>query len=241
MGIYQGVSTRYSADSIRTLGPDANSRSPLQHALWVCATHPGVLADLKDLIVEGVIAPRQLIEEMIKSVFIEFNLLKGRTGEDYQKPNGDWVELTAERREEFLADIAWYMAERHLDALDLSSLPPRIRLSYQIDDDALQRDLRSQTVFELAPLSPTEEAAEDSLQGDMGKATKPQSGHLQSEHLLIPLRKASSVSLFGGRKVIEIEGLQIPVIGQAHLLRNKKAAGRPKDQADVAWLESGEE
>ena len=42
-------------------------------------------------------------------------------------------------------------------------------------------------------------------------------------------------------KVVEIEGLQIPFIGRVHLLRNKKAAGRPKDQADVAWLESGEE
>jgi hypothetical protein len=40
--------------------------------------------------------------------------------------------------------------------------------------------------------------------------------------------------------LVEVDGLQIPMIGRAHLLRNKKAAGRPKDQADVAWLESGE-
>ncbi|MCG3163727.1 MAG: hypothetical protein JMDDDDMK_05172 [Acidobacteria bacterium] len=40
---------------------------------------------------------------------------------------------------------------------------------------------------------------------------------------------------------VEIEGLKIPIIGRDHLLRNKKAAGRLKDKADVAWLESGEE
>ena len=41
-------------------------------------------------------------------------------------------------------------------------------------------------------------------------------------------------------KNVEIEGLYIPVIGRAHLLRSKKAAGRPKDQGDIAWLESDE-
>jgi hypothetical protein len=39
-------------------------------------------------------------------------------------------------------------------------------------------------------------------------------------------------------KQVEIEGLVISVIGRAHLLRSKKAAGRPKDQGDIAWLES---
>ncbi|HXG68783.1 MAG TPA: hypothetical protein VNO70_27040 [Blastocatellia bacterium] len=36
---------------------------------------------------------------------------------------------------------------------------------------------------------------------------------------------------------VEIAGLTIPVIGRAHLLQNKKASGRPKDLADIAWLE----
>jgi predicted nucleotidyltransferase len=39
---------------------------------------------------------------------------------------------------------------------------------------------------------------------------------------------------------VEIEGLKITVIGREHLIKNKRAAGRPKDQADVAWLESME-
>src|SRR5262249_25442437 len=142
------------------LGMEANNRSPLQHALWVCGRHPGVLAGMKDLLVRGVTDPRQLIEKAITAILIEFNLMEGRTREDYQTASGDWLDMSVSRRKEVLADIAWYMAERRLEALDLSNLPPRIRLSYQIEDDALQRDLRSQTVLELAPLSSDEETVE---------------------------------------------------------------------------------
>lgn len=42
------------------------------------------------------------------------------------------------------------------------------------------------------------------------------------------------------RKTVEIEGLIIAVIGRTQLIQNKKAAGRPKDLADVAWLETEE-
>ena len=38
------------------------------------------------------------------------------------------------------------------------------------------------------------------------------------------------------RRVVEIEGLSIGVIGRLHLIRNKRAVGRPQDLADVAWL-----
>lgn len=34
-----------------------------------------------------------------------------------------------------------------------------------------------------------------------------------------------------------LEGRAVPFIGRAALLKNKKAAARPKDLADVAWLE----
>ena len=34
-----------------------------------------------------------------------------------------------------------------------------------------------------------------------------------------------------------LDGREIPYIGRLALLRNKRAAGRPKDLADVAWLE----
>jgi hypothetical protein len=40
------------------------------------------------------------------------------------------------------------------------------------------------------------------------------------------------------RQHVEIEGLNIPVIGRRHLLINKKAISRPKDLGDIAWLES---
>jgi len=39
---------------------------------------------------------------------------------------------------------------------------------------------------------------------------------------------------------IEVDGLMVPVIGRDHLLANKRATGRPKDQADALWLETRE-
>lgn len=39
------------------------------------------------------------------------------------------------------------------------------------------------------------------------------------------------------RDLVQIEDLTIPVIGISHLIRNKKAVGRPQDHADVARLE----
>jgi hypothetical protein len=35
-----------------------------------------------------------------------------------------------------------------------------------------------------------------------------------------------------------IDDIRAPVISRDHLLANKKATGRPKDQGDVAWIES---
>jgi hypothetical protein len=39
------------------------------------------------------------------------------------------------------------------------------------------------------------------------------------------------------RGELVIDGLQVPVLGRDELLKNKRAIGRPKDLADVAWLE----
>jgi len=41
-----------------------------------------------------------------------------------------------------------------------------------------------------------------------------------------------------GRLQLDIEGLTVPCIGRSELLANKRAAGRPKDLADLALLES---
>ena len=42
------------------------------------------------------------------------------------------------------------------------------------------------------------------------------------------------------RLEVRVGEIVVPVIGRAHLLQNKRAAGRPKDLADVTWLESSE-
>lgn len=34
-------------------------------------------------------------------------------------------------------------------------------------------------------------------------------------------------------------GLEVPFLGRDDLIKNKRAAGRPKDLGDVAWLEAG--
>ncbi len=39
-------------------------------------------------------------------------------------------------------------------------------------------------------------------------------------------------------KTIEIENLQIPVIGKTQLLQNKKSTGRAKDRNDALWLQN---
>ena len=45
---------------------------------------------------------------------------------------------------------------------------------------------------------------------------------------------------WANRRYIKIHGIDIPVIGMQELLKNKRAAGRPQDIADVTRLESGE-
>ncbi|HHQ48202.1 MAG TPA: hypothetical protein ENK19_04880 [Acidobacteria bacterium] len=42
------------------------------------------------------------------------------------------------------------------------------------------------------------------------------------------------------RTVVEIEGLGVPFLGRDALLENKRAAGRPKDLADLSMLEIAE-
>jgi len=39
------------------------------------------------------------------------------------------------------------------------------------------------------------------------------------------------------RLMVTIEGLEIPVIGRTQLIQNKKALGRPQDDADISRLE----
>lgn len=41
---------------------------------------------------------------------------------------------------------------------------------------------------------------------------------------------------WAGRATLEIEGLAIPILGRAELVRNKRAAGRPRDLFDLDLL-----
>ena len=43
------------------------------------------------------------------------------------------------------------------------------------------------------------------------------------------------------RMQVDIEGVPLAVISRDHLLQNKRATGRPKDMADVAWLEQSQD
>ena len=39
------------------------------------------------------------------------------------------------------------------------------------------------------------------------------------------------------RVLVEVDGLQVPVLSKEDFIANKRAVGRPKDLADIAWLE----
>ena len=42
---------------------------------------------------------------------------------------------------------------------------------------------------------------------------------------------------WNARRIAHVEGLDVPVLARHHLIRNKKATGRPQDLADAARLE----
>jgi hypothetical protein len=41
------------------------------------------------------------------------------------------------------------------------------------------------------------------------------------------------------RLVVELDGMRVPMLGRRDLIRNKKAAGRPKDLLDIELLREG--
>lgn len=42
---------------------------------------------------------------------------------------------------------------------------------------------------------------------------------------------------WAGRSDLAMEGLTVPVLSRKHLIRNKRAVGRPQDLVDADWLE----
>ena len=59
--------------------------------------------------------------------------------------------------------------------------------------------------------------------------------------IITAIDRVSVEEAWSNQDVIEIDGLKLPLIGKPDLLKNKRATGRPKDQIDVLWMESGEE
>jgi hypothetical protein len=43
------------------------------------------------------------------------------------------------------------------------------------------------------------------------------------------------------RVMVQVEGIELAVLSKADLLKNKLAAGRDKDQGDIAWLRKNQE
>jgi hypothetical protein len=56
--------------------------------------------------------------------------------------------------------------------------------------------------------------------------------------ILTSIAGVSFDEAWDARISIKVDGLDLWVIGRDHLIQNKKATGRPKDQADAIWLES---
>jgi hypothetical protein len=56
--------------------------------------------------------------------------------------------------------------------------------------------------------------------------------------LITALDGVSWEEAWSGHSTQLVGGISIPVIGVSALLRNKKATGRPKDLADLAWFEA---
>ena len=54
-----------------------------------------------------------------------------------------------------------------------------------------------------------------------------------ADYLLVDFEEA-----WPRRATTEIDGLAVPVIGRADLIRNKRATGRPRDRADADQIEN---
>lgn len=58
--------------------------------------------------------------------------------------------------------------------------------------------------------------------------------------LLTSITAISFEEAWKNRVTVEIEGMDLPVLGRAELVRNKRAVGRTRDLADVEELEDSE-
>jgi len=109
-----------------------------------------------------------------------------------------------------------------------------IDLWIKCSDDNAERVWRALIKFG-APLS-------DLTKGDL---TKPgmviQLGNVPRRiDILTEITGVDFMTAQADQLIVSLEGLEIPVIGRSHLIQNKRAVGRPQDQADVTRLEASE-
>ena len=54
--------------------------------------------------------------------------------------------------------------------------------------------------------------------------------------ILTVIEGVATSTVMGGRVVMAVDGLEVPVISKQHLIEAKRAVGKPKDLADIAAL-----
>lgn len=55
--------------------------------------------------------------------------------------------------------------------------------------------------------------------------------------LITSIESVEFEEAYASRRFVDLEGLRIPFLDRALLIRNKRAVGRPQDKADIARLE----
>jgi formylglycine-generating enzyme required for sulfatase activity len=130
------------------------SSDVLANALRRCCQQPALLAKVVfDTQSKHECSLYGLLQAAIESTFVEYNVQFERTRPLHLDAEGGRRTFDAPTRMAFLGELAWWMSERRLEQLDLDRLPARLTKMFGIDTEPLERDIRSQTVFELADVS----------------------------------------------------------------------------------------
>ena len=133
-------------DLVQSEGPIG----PIIQALQRFAKEPAILSRLvAELADDPEKTNLELIRSGLEDSLISFNLEAERTDPVRVDADGNIQAFGTRERVAFLGELAWFMAERNLSSINLQRLPQRIALMFGVTSKALQRDIRSQTVFEL--------------------------------------------------------------------------------------------
>lgn len=155
LSAYAAVVTESDAASgalqrLKSLLQDDDRKDELTRALRRCSRQPALLARLvSEVKSTPTLGEFDLVQRAIEGALIEFNVEFERTRPLHLDIHGQLRIFDTKARVEFLGELAWFMAERHLAVIDLARLPARLIHMFGLDSDAMRRDIRSQTVFEL--------------------------------------------------------------------------------------------